>query len=209
MSPLNAYFDRIYVINLDRRPDRWSECVVQFAMFGIEAIHVPATDGLVDESGRYNGNLNCTTSHRRVLDRIIEEGVSRALVLEDDFEITTGTFNEQFAALIPELPVWSMLYLGGHYAEPPINRHSPHVIRCGRMLTTSSYGITLEMAKIMAPSIHGVGPIDTLYGAFHREYPCFITDPRLMIQRPSYSDLQERDMNNSFAMLDDNLSKLV
>ncbi len=112
--------------------------------------------------------------------------------------------------MIPEIPEhWDMLYLGGHYGEPPIARVSPHVIQCGRMLTTSSYGITAQMARKMAPYISGVGPIDSLYGGFHRDNRCLILSPRLMIQRPSFSDLQEREMSNSDCMLDESHEQMV
>lgn len=211
MHPINRYFSRIFVINLDRRADRWQECVEQFRMFGIHSWErFAAYADVKDDSGKPNGNCGCTASHRALLEVIAYQHIPRALVLEDDFQIVHGDFTERFEAAIRELPEnWDMLYLGGHYGEAPISRVSPHVIRCGRMLTTSSYGITCGMARRMAPHISGVGPIDSLYGGFHRDNNCLILSPRLMIQRPSFSDLQERDMDNSACMLDESHEKLV
>lgn len=211
MTPLEDFFPRIFVINLAKRTDRWATCVEIFQTFGITRFErFEAIGGVVDEHGRVNGNAGCTASHRAVLDLIIEQQIPRALVLEDDFEPTRGDLMECFANWSRELPIdWDFLYLGGHYGEPPISRVSPHIIRCGQMLTTSSYGITLAMAKKLAPSISGVGPIDSLYGGFHREHNTLIFSPRLFIQRPSFSDLQEREMDNSAAMLDERHERLV
>ena len=208
MTPLEDFFQgRILVINLKRRPDRWEHVQRQLAAHDItcaerfEGVDAPKVDG------RPNGNMGCTMSHRGVLDLIVKKGWERTLVLEDDFDILHTDFQDKFARISRELTDWNrdgwdMLYLGGHYAEAPIARVSPHLIRCGRMLTTSSYGITLRMAKKMQPHISGIGPIDTLYSGFHRESQTLITSPRLMVQLPSFSDLQEKDMNNAFAMLD-------
>ncbi len=207
MNPLNTFFDEIFVINREARTDRRAGCSEQFEMFGIRNVTwFTAHEGVVVD-GRINANAGCTASHRALLEIIAHQRIPRALILEDDFQIVHGDFSERFEAMARELEalaiVWDMLYLGGHYGEAPIARLSPHVIRCGRMLTTSSYGITWQIARKMAPYIGGIGPIDSLYGGFHRENTCLILDPRLMIQRPSYSDLQEREMSNAACMLDD------
>lgn len=204
-TPLEDFFNgQIFLINLAKRRDRLKECLENFHTFGIKQYErFEAIGGLCDEDGRPNGNRGCTASHRAILDRIITERVPRALILEDDFEFTRGDAMRCFAQWAEEVPAdWDFLYLGGHYGEDPLARVSPHVIRCGRMLTTSSYGITLPMAQKLAPSISGIGPIDSLYGGFHREAKTYIFSPRLMIQRPSFSDLQDREMDNSACMLD-------
>lgn len=203
MTPLEEYFNgRILVINLARRPDRWAHCEAQFRKHGITcAERIEAVDAPLYE-GRPNGNMGCTMSHRKVLDLIAKRKWDRALVLEDDFHILHEDFQDKFERIVREVTEWDMLYLGGHYAEAPISRHSPHVIRCGRMLTTSSYGISLGMAKKMRPSISGVGPIDSLYTGFHRDNTCLITQPRLIVQYANVSDLQEKPMDNSACMLD-------
>jgi hypothetical protein len=105
--------------------------------------------------------------------------------------------------MIPEVPDdWQMLYLGGHYAENPQSRVSPHVIRINQMKTTSSYAVTLDAARVMAPFIHGAIPIDELYADFNRNLRSYIFQPRLMIQADGYSDLQQHWMSNEGCMTD-------
>lgn len=210
MSPLEQFFPRIFVINLARRADRWAECLEHFLMFGITRYERFEGIPKFRDDGRGDGNAGCVASHRALLDKIVAEQIPHALILEDDFQITRGDAMDCFADWLPEVPAdWDFLFLGGHYAEPPIERVSKHVIRSGQMLTTSSYGITLAMATKMAPAISGGGPIDSLYGGFQREAKTYILSPRLMIQRPSYSDLQERHMDNAPAMLDTRHEEMV
>ncbi len=109
----------------------------------------------------------------------------------------------RFEAMLPEVPAdWDALFLGCHYAEIPIARVSPHVIRCGRLHTTSSYAVTQSFARKVAPYVSGIGPIDSLLSNFYRDAKVYCFDPRLAIQYTNYSDLMEKEMNNSFCMLD-------
>lgn len=209
---MNDYFDRIFVINLASRPDRRKHAEEQLAQLGItKAEWFPAYNRPIDHNGIPNGNMGCTASHRAILEIIAYDKTPRTLVLEDDFTIAVNSPPQWFDGMIKEVPeTWEMLYLGGHYGEPPIERVSPHVIRIGRMLTTSSYGITWQMARKMAPYICGIGPIDSLYGGFHnKEHECYIFDPRMFVQYANFSDLQDRDMDNTACMLDQSHAKAV
>lgn len=203
MTAFEDYWDRIICINRVSRRDRAAHVMDQCRRFNLNSVEIfQAHEGTMLD-GTFNGNHGCTASHRGVLELICHHGWQRTLVLEDDFEIVHADFNERWAAAVAEIPNdWEMLYLGGHYAEAPIARVAKHVIRCGRMLTTSSYGVTLDMAIKMAPHVYGIGPIDTLYGHWHRESKCYILDPRLMVQFTNLSDLMGKEMNNRISMLD-------
>lgn len=204
MNPLTQFFgDRVFCINVASRRDRWEHVLKLEAQFGLPITRFDAVTHLTLD-GQYNGNLNCTASHRALLDLMVESNWPNMFVFEDDFDILHTDFNDKACRILSELPEdWDMVYLGGHYGERPLSRHSPHLIRCGRFLTTSSYGISLKMAVKMRESITGVGPIDSLYGGFHRDNLCYVADPRLVVQYPNASDLQGgRFMDNSQCMLD-------
>ncbi len=210
MNFIEHYFSKILCINLDRRADRWLHCLAQFAKYGLTKVERFEAHGDVMMEGKVNGNAGCTASHRGILELICHHKWPRTLVLEDDFEMIHDDFHARFEAMLPEVPNdWDMLYLGGHYAEKPIARISPHVIRMGKMLTTSSYGITYEMARKMAPHISGIGPIDQLYGGYHHEAKCYIFQPRLIVQYTNYSDLMEQEQKNDWPMTDTYHEKMV
>lgn len=211
MSPLESYFDRIFVVNLHRRTDRWAHVVDQMGKLGITRFErFEGYDKPLDHQGSPSGNKGCTETHRALLEIIVHLKIPRALILEDDFSIanTDPELKEfvdpqkLFAESILDLPEWDMLYLGGHYGEAPKYRISPRVIRVNGILTTSSYAVTWQQARRMAPYISGIGPIDSLYFGFNRLCRCFILQPRIFVQYPSHSDLTERASDNRHCMQD-------
>lgn len=203
MTRPNDYFSRIFCINLARRADRWSHVEEQCRRWGLQVERFEGYDQIVDDDGRVSGNCGCTASHRALLEVIAYHRWPRVLILEDDFEVCVPDFNDRFTAMIGEVPEdWDMLYLGGSYGEPPQYRHSEHVVRINRMMTTSSYAVTDRTARRLAPYVYGNGPIDSLYGPFHRDARCYIFQPRLMVQCPGLSDLTHYHMDNGPSMLD-------
>lgn len=252
-TALNRYFDRIVVINLARRPDRWRQCKEQIARMGIEAERWEAYDNPT------NGHAGCTRSHRELWADIAQmhsrKGrAARVLVFEDDFSAITpdilwtpflelpghgqqfpnaqgfrpghpvwdrfhlildgkGTADERFSAIEPDLPKrWDVLYLGGSYAEGPIERLNSRVIRVRRMKTTTAYGITSAWAKeltaLIDRSMHSTdlakhpGPVDDVLGNFATRAGYFCIQPRIFYQRPSMSDISGECHNGLFAMTD-------
>jgi len=164
------YFSKVFVINLDRRDDRLSECITEFFAAKIPMSMVSRWSAYEKSATPQSGG---THSHRDLLRHIATNKIPRALILEDDFAaITTkiltdaghirgrkvldthcsvldgnGTFVERFEALIPFLPPdYDFLYLGGGYGEPPISRYNKRVVQCGMMKGTHAYACTAESA---------------------------------------------------------------
>ncbi len=82
-TALESYFDRIVVINLARRPDRWAQCREQIARMGITAERWEAHDN------PENGHSGCTRSHRELWRDIAKGKDKRVLIFEDDFSAIT------------------------------------------------------------------------------------------------------------------------
>lgn len=236
---ISSYFDAIFCINLDSRPDRWQLCLAEFAAHDIVNVErVPGcpskNPGRSPDGHWIGGHDGCTRSHRELLKRIAAGPHERVLVLEDDVQVLTqevlqrcgvcnnpavmqsfnsiqGNVNERFDQMVQHVPIdWDVFYLGCGYGSNPIARVHKHVIRCGRMLTTSSYAITKKFAKVWTELTNAgcvtkfrewglplpenildahPGPIDSLFGDYAYSHNYYVFQPRLMVQRQGLSNI--------------------
>lgn len=199
MNILNRYFDQVvWIGSKEHRPDRYAEMEAELKKWGIEARHFNA-----HWKPGGSGNWGCSASHRSVLGLICAMEWRRTLILEDDNTFVDSSWPEMFEAVIPEIPDdWAFLFIGGGYAEDPKRRINGSVIQTNAMMTTSSYGISLAMARHCAPFVGGNSGIDSQYHAAQREFPSYCLDPRLCVQRDSWSDLADNFSRNHNSMLD-------
>lgn len=203
MNILNRYFTKIMWIGSVNRPDRSAQMEAQLDKYEIAAERFEAHWKPIDHLGNPNANFGCTSSHRGVLELICHNRWKRTLVLEDDSVFVEDSWQEQFEAMIPDIPeAWDFLFLGASFAEAPKCRVNGSIIRTNGMMTTSSYGISLSMARKMAPHLSGIGPVDSLMQQWQRDNVSLILSPRLMVQGPGMSDLTDRYSINSNSMLD-------
>jgi hypothetical protein len=193
---LNDIFDKIFIINLDRRQDRWIQCQELMEAYKFKAERFAACD-------MENGHAGCTASHKKILELIHFNQWPRTLVLEDDFEPLHRDMNTRVKSMMDLAPSqWDIIYLGGQYRERPQSRYSERFVKVNGILMTSSYVITPKFAAKMAPSLLGNAQIDCLFSGFLPEANAYICEPRLFVQRPSYSDLSVSFADNRGAMLD-------
>lgn len=202
------HFNKVIVINLRRRRDRLARFMDQMDHIGVSMAEVTvfeAYDKPLHE-GLPNGNMGCTASHRAVLEIIAFNRWERVMVFEDDAmvrpEFING-FDGEFRAMFEAVPKdFAICYLGAHYADVPKRRVNDHVIEANRVLTTSSYIIGHKQARLMAPYISGVGPIDNLFSGFTERGNSYILEPRMFVQYTSESDLTGRIANYEPCMTD-------
>jgi len=115
-------FDKILIINLDRRKDRWAMAMAELKQFiGANIERVPAIDHLTLStlhSKKQTAQVACTMSHLAALKKLQAAGPPLLgkfhLILEDDFHIAKGV-------CLDGLPLrWDMCFLG-------VNEHSPQL----------------------------------------------------------------------------------
>ena len=119
-------FDRVYVINLKRRPDRLRSFLQRldacdwpfprpevFEAIEGDKVGVPRT--FTQGGGAYG----CRSSHLTILQRCLMDDVGSVLVLEDDADVRPGFGDQarQFLAKVPE--DWEGILLGGQHHSPP------------------------------------------------------------------------------------------
>ncbi len=93
--PPRELFRWSYVINLDRRPDRWRKVTEELSKVGIVPRRIPAVDGIhLGKIEQWNGitrrrwfwpgYVACTRSHRKAIQWALREGLPYVAVFEDD-----------------------------------------------------------------------------------------------------------------------------
>ncbi len=101
----------VYVINLDRRPDRWAAMSAQLDHLGIQATRIAAIDKhrlRIDDPAfdrLTEGHIACLHSHCKAVEALLDTDASAALIMEDDVEI-----GEEVPQLVADLSWWPPEY---------------------------------------------------------------------------------------------------
>ena len=145
-------FDRVRVITLSRRGDRWAGFQQRLLEIAggwpfVATERQTAVDGHAClpppwfHAGK--GAWGCYRSHLRAIEDAIQDGVESLLLLEDDAEFIPG-----FATAAPEfmrrVPAdWDIVYFGGQHLLPPHQIAGlPGVVRCVNVNRTHAWAIS-------------------------------------------------------------------
>ena len=190
---VNDYFDKVVVINLDRRQDRMDRLDPQLKELGIEYERHSAVDGkALDIVPMIAG----TMSHVEVLKKYRDQKI---LILEDDANFVED-FNEQFEAVIQTLPDnWDIFYLGVLLPKnagklTPVNDNWHR-----QVMSNGSHAYCINPAKIdffIENLDNYEWYIDVGLRIFAERCNAYITQPNLVTQFPSYSDLREAEVDD-------------
>jgi GR25 family glycosyltransferase involved in LPS biosynthesis len=190
---VNDFFDKVVVINLDRRTDRMEILVPQLDELGIEYERFSAVDG--KEFG-IDPITAGTQSHVAVWKKYLGKKV---LVLEDDANFCQG-FNEKFDEAMQTLPNnWDIFYLGALVDKMtgkviPVNEHwSKQLVSTG----TQAYCINPSQINYFINKLDGYKwYIDIGLRLEAVDHNALIAQPNLVTQFSSYSDLRLTEVND-------------
>jgi len=195
------YFDRICLINLDKRKDRLGSFKAKVLPYPslhgyvrYRAVHgdtVTVPGFFISGSGAYG----CRQSHLRVLEDAMMDGINSILVLEDDVRFVPN-FEEKLKAFMKVVPDdWEGLMLGGQSMNPgPSPTGIEGVMKCHDTQRTHAY------------ALRGLGPMQDLYrlwarcdrhidhwfGQWQIKHAVYQPDPWLCGQDESSSDISGR-----------------
>ena len=159
----------VFVINLDRSHDRLALMEEQSRRVGFAFERFPAIDGLNLPHGLYPyfldtngaiasaltaGEIGCYASHLGIYERIIQDQIDCALILEDDVTLA-GDLMPTIAAAISAAPRgWDYIHLSGVFKRPVLSLaelpNDRHLIRHTRLpVNTGAYLISRSGAAKM------------------------------------------------------------
>jgi hypothetical protein len=204
-SIINNYFDKVYLINLDRRTDRLAQAKRNCDAIGLEFERFSACDGaqekLVIPSAREIGQqplywnpaaAGMTQSLVRLLKKCREDELSSVLILEDDIEFHPQ-INELFPQWIDDVPAdWETLYFGGNHIQP-LQRITPHVGRMTYTYTLHCHAVRASAFDLLISKLTEMrNPADVYYANdIHSRGRSYCFTPNLAYQAAAYKKNEE------------------
>lgn len=189
---LNEFFDRVALINLDRRADRLGRFVSQAISLGIEFVRYSAVDA---EACGITGQRACAASHRQIIADALADGVERLFIFEDDAGFD-AEFNAKFDHISKVLPDdWQMLYLGS-WPYSIIDVGIEGLKKTQGNILTHAYGAKREIFReLIEASLDEVNPIDVAFGLLHPKIPTYMASPSFVIQTPDFSNIRNHNVD--------------
>ena len=179
---------QLYLINLDRRPDRLAAMTARAGALGLALTRIPAVDAattpaagldaLFAASGPLGvlprGDKACFLSHRRAWQALMESGAAHAVILEDDVRLS-GT-GRPFLASDDWVPPGAGLIKLEHYGPRgqrvlltdfrPVDTRMGTNFRLGRILSrhtgAAAYVIARQTAQNLLAQTRFALPVDHL-----------------------------------------------
>jgi GR25 family glycosyltransferase involved in LPS biosynthesis len=189
---LNDFFDRIALVNLDRRTDRLEKFESQAKDLGISYVRYSAVDA---EVCGITPQRACAASHRKILEDAISDGVQRLFVFEDDAGFD-AEFNAKFSNIAGRVPDdWQMLYLGS-WPYSIVDVKIEGIRRTFGNILTHAYGAKAEIFKQLIDASNQVqDPIDVAYALLHQKVTTYMAHPSIVTQFPDFSDIRKHQVD--------------
>ena len=192
-------FERVYLINLRRRPDRLARFAAMRAADGWDFPDpeiFPAVDGAKCTPPDYfihgGGAWGCLRSHTAVLDRCVTDGVGSVLVLEDDVTWQPDTWARLRRFMQAAPADWDQLMLGGQHMRRP-EQIAPGVVRVAGAGRTHAYAVRgPAMLSLLRLWYTSQRHIDHVMCGWQRQWKVYAPDPFLFGQCEGQSDISGR-----------------
>jgi GR25 family glycosyltransferase involved in LPS biosynthesis len=198
---ITDFFDKTVCINLDRRFDRWSECVAEFDKHKLTNIHrFKAIDGkdLKQTSSGFMtpSRMALVLTNIQIIEEAIKNNYESILILEDDIEF--GPQVIKMDSYFDSLPNdWDMLYFGGNH-NTHMGIRPPDIINekvCKLHNTYSTHCVAINK-KAYEPILDRIkkcdNALDVIYVELQNKLDVYSFYPMIATQRVSFSDIENK-----------------
>ena len=197
MISINNFVDKVFCINLKKRIHKkiYMQTIAKQYKLKINFFNA------IEDK---NGWIGCLKSHLEIIKIAKKQKLKKILILEDDCLIKSDDLiiNKK---LIPKK--WDMLYLGANV----INILEKNQMKCLNKswvkfsgLCTHAYIINNkiynDLIKLLTPCKK---PVDVYYSEYHVNHNCYIKNPEMIIQAPSYSDIENKKVTYNLRSVKD------
>ncbi len=208
-----------YCLLLDKRIDNWKEIQESFAKKNINLQSFLVGDGKLDgykyshvdvasippvyhnsinyRSWYRESTFNAWLSHRKIIQKSLEEGFDHVMIVEDDVFIEDD-YDSILAKAAPFFKdnKWDMIYLGGYH-----NQDSWQLTTNENVIKLKGSGgwhavILTELIMVKMLEFNPIGPMDWITGKYiHPDYDCYAIYPSIVSQKSGYSFVEESQLN--------------
>ena len=196
--------ENMFCINLEKRPDRWDLVSKEFKKHNLCVERVDAVDGSNFDLSKFKHRLKmmemgCTMSHLKVLKLAQERALPYVCVFEDDVMFTNEIQNiSMYLSNVPD--DWKILYIGSNCPR----RHNINKFVCklykpvtthAMIINSSEYEGLIQLLESASRACTDVCPVDVLLANRYEKDSVYGFNTKLVTQRPSFSDIQNRNVN--------------
>jgi GR25 family glycosyltransferase involved in LPS biosynthesis len=178
------FFDRIYCISLEERPDRRAEAMYQFKSVGLDAF----VEFVIVKKHQVNPEQGIYESHLLCMKMAIQAGAERILIFEDDVvfdRFMPETLQNCINFLVSDIH-WNMMFFGCMVSRSGRTRY-PSMLKVAYRSLTHAYVVNRSFAGMLVRSPwHGV-PYDDMLRDLQDAHTYAIY-PAIAFQSDSRSD---------------------
>lgn len=193
-------FDKVYCINLDRRPDRLENFNKEVEKYNLgEFERFSAYDGkqlnLTNEYNLKSGEIGIIKSNLDIIKDAKKNNYKTILIIEDDCVFYDEIIN--FEDYFNQLPNdWDMLYMGGnhntHMGVNPPQKINEKIVKLHSTYSAHFIGIKSSVFDHIEVLLErGQQPLDVEYVKLQKIFNCYSFTPALTSQLVNFSDIQE------------------
>lgn len=186
-------YDNVWVINLDRSPERWRSTLSRLNQLGLQPHRWNATDkedpAVMAEYERVNavirpGEFACYKSHLNLWNFLYQSGVPYAIIFEDDISVPPGVGLQDVTNVIDNSKGFDILLLG-HCSSPWIPRKPSGAAGIGSAMCTHAYAVSREGLRKLVEGNHDYrDAVDTyLHRKFCPQNLCYYAKDRAKLHR--------------------------
>ena len=201
-------FDKIFVINLAERKDRWDDCIKQFKKYNItnyerfNAIKPKLEDidkeqykdiwvEYKDNEKYICGAMGCKFSHLQVIKICKERKYKQVLILEDDF-LLCNNFNNEITNLFKNLDLkWSMFYLGCSWYRKSLEvKNHTNIRKAIGVLAAHAYILKdIVFDRFITEIENSTIELDNVYKNLQKRNKIYMCNPSLITQKNGFSNI--------------------
>ena len=199
--------DHIYVINLDRRKDRWDDVKKKMKQHKLEIERFPAVDGNNIDHPKKNPMkislkwwnkyaLGLVRTLRKVIVDARDKGYEKIIIFEDDI-ILDKNFNKllkKYMKLLPEK--WDIVQLSGGNHRKPLKYVNDNLFRTKNTLGTYAMLIHSRCFEdFIRIAEWELGPADDMLRLLQKRGNCYMFYPGIVTPKAGFSDIMGKNID--------------